>query len=116
MKGNIKIGDATISADALKQLAGSCALECFGIVGMAKVSVKDGLIKTLTGDSLAKGIELSVDDGEITIFFHVIVAYGVSITAVSQNLVENVKYKMESYTGMRLRHIGVFVEGVKPTD
>lgn len=116
MKGNIRIGDATISPDALKQLAGSCALECFGIVGMAKVSMTDGFIKLLTGDSLAKGIELTEEEGELSISFHVIVAYGVSITAVSQNLVENVKYKMENYTGMHVKCINVFVEGVKPTD
>lgn len=116
MKGTINIGKATISEEALSQLAGSCALECFGIVGMAAVSVKDGLIKLLTGDSLTKGIEVSVIDGELTLSFHVIVAYGVSITAVSQNLIENVKYKMESFTGMHVRHIGVYVEGVKPTD
>ena len=116
MKGNINLSGATISADALKQLAGSCALECFGIVGMAALSKYDGFMKLLTGDSLTKGIAASVEDGKITLSFHVIVAYGVSITAVCQNLIENVKYKMESFTGMPVRHIDVFVEGVRPTD
>ena len=116
MKGIINIGGATISEDAVAQMAGSCALKCFGIVGMAAANMKDGIMKRLTGDSLAKGVEVSAEDGEISLSFHVIVAYGVSITAVSQNLIENVKYKIESYTGMPVRHIGVFVEGVRPID
>ena len=32
--------------------------------------------------------------------FHVIVAYGVSISAVADNLIESVKYKVEEFTGI----------------
>jgi len=115
-KDIIRIGDATMSEEAVKQLAGSMALECFGIVGMAAVNVKDGLMGLITKESLTKGVEISVEGGEITVGFHVIVAYGVSIMAVSQNLVENVQYKLEQFTGMKVRQINVFVEGVKPID
>lgn len=115
-KDIIKIGEATISEEAIAQLAGSVALECFGIVGMAAVSMKDGLMRLITRESLTKGIEINVENNEITVAFHVIVAYGVSIMAVSQNLVENVKYKLESFTGMKVKHVEIFVEGVKPID
>lgn len=116
MKGIIKIGDATISEEAVKQMAGSVALECFGIVGMAAVSMTDGLMRLITKESLTKGVEVSVENEKISVDFHVIVAYGVSITAVSDNLVETVKYKLESFTGMKVGHVGIFVEGVKPID
>lgn len=115
-KDVIRIGEATISEEAVKQLAGSVALECFGIVGMAAINVKDGLMRLITRESLTKGVEISVEDGEISVSFHVIVAYGVSIMAVSQNLVENVSYKLGEFTGMRVSHVDVFVEGVKPID
>lgn len=116
MKGIISIGDATISEEAVKQMAGSVALECFGIVGMAAVSMTDGLMRLITKESLTKGVEISVENGRISVAFHVIVAYGVSITAVSDNLVETVKYKLESFTGMKVGHVEIFVEGVKPID
>lgn len=43
-------------------------------------------------------------------------AYGVSIRAVSQNVIENVKYKIEEFTGMDVESINVIVEGVRIID
>lgn len=116
MKGVIKIGDATITEEAVKQMAGSVALECFGIVGMAAVSMTDGLMRLITKESLTKGIEVSVENEKICLQFHVIVAYGVNIPTVSQNLVETVNYKLESFTGIKVGRVEIFVEGVKPID
>ena len=45
-----------------------------------------------------------------------IVAYGVSISAVSDNLMSNVKYKVEEFTGMTIEKINIFVEGVRVID
>ena len=52
-------------------------------------------------------------DGKLMIELHIIVAYEVSILAVAQNLVDNVKYKVEEYTGMEVGKITVCVEGVR---
>ena len=43
-------------------------------------------------------------------------AYGVSISAVSDNLMSNVKYKVEEFTGMTIEKINIFVEGVRVID
>ena len=45
-----------------------------------------------------------------------IVAYGVSISAVADNLLSNVKYKVEEFTGMEIEKINVYVEGVRSID
>ena len=45
-----------------------------------------------------------------------IVSYGVSISAVSDNLISNVKYKVEEFTGMTIEKINIFVEGVRVID
>ena len=62
--------------------------------------MKDGLVKLLKRESLAHGINVEVEDNRLTIDFHVIVAYSVSICAVSDNLMATVKYKVEEFTGM----------------
>ena len=87
------LGKITIDTDVIATYAGSVAVECFGIVGMAAVSMKDGLVKLLKKDSLKHGINVTIADNKITLEFHVIVAYGVSISAVSDNLISNVKYR-----------------------
>ena len=49
MKGrmNTGLGEIVINPDVIALYAGSVAVECFGIVGMAAVNMKDGLVKLL---------------------------------------------------------------------
>lgn len=119
MKGHLdsKLGNILIDPEVIAKYAGSTAVECFGIVGMAAVSMKDGLVKLLKGDSLTRGIRVDIDEeNKLEIDFHVIVSYGVSISTVCDNLIENVKYKVQEFTGLELKKINIFVEGVRVID
>ena len=57
MKGsmNTHLGNIIIDPEVIAQYAGSVAVECFGIVGMASVNVKDGLVKLLMKESPSLG-------------------------------------------------------------
>ena len=119
MKGSMStdLGIVTIDPEVIAKYAGSVAVECFGIVGMAAVSMKDGLVKLLKKESLTKGIQVGIsDENKITLNFHVVVAYGVSISAVTDNLISNVKYKVEEFTGMSVDKINIYIEGVHVID
>ncbi len=118
MKGRIsnKLGEVNISEDVIATYAGSVAVECFGVVGMATVSMKDGFVSLLKKENLQKGIETEINDNEISLRLHIIVAYGVSISAVADNLIENIRYRVEEFTGMKVQNVEIFVEGVKPID
>ena len=118
MKGRMitGMGEITINTDVIATYAGSVAVECFGIVGMAAVNMKDGLVKLLKKDSLKHGINVTLNENKISLDFHVIVAYGVSIRAVSDNLIANVKYKVEAFTGIEVENINILVEGVRVID
>ena len=119
MKAKItnELGDILIDENVIAKYAGTTAVECFGIVGMAAVSMTDGLVKLLKKESITKGIDVKIDENNtITIDFHVIVSYGVNISSVSDNLVENVRYKVEEYTGLKVSNINIFVEGVRIID
>ena len=116
MKGHIdnRFGSIQIEPEVIALYAGTTAVECFGIVGMAAVSVKDGFARLLKRESLTKGINVAIRENVISIDFHVIVSYGVSILAVADNLM--VKYKVEDLTGMTVEQINVYVEGVRVID
>ena len=117
MKGssmNTHMGNITIDKEVIAQYAGTVAMECFGIVGMG-ITVKD-VVKLLRKDNLAKGITVTINNNKLTLDFHVIVSYGVSILAVSDNLIDNVKYKVEEFTGMEIEKINIFVERVRVID
>ena len=110
-------GEIIIENEVIAQYAGHAALGCFGIVGMATISMKDGIAKLLKGDSVSKGINVVIDeDNMLTIDFHIIVAYGVCISTVCDNLIKTVQYSVEEMTGMKVRDINIFVEGVRVID
>lgn len=92
------------------------AVECFGIVGMASVNVKDGLVKLLMKDSITHGISVSIVNNKLFLEFHVIVSYGVSIVTVCDNLISSVKYKVENFTGLEIEKVNIYVEGVRVID
>lgn len=110
------MGNISIDQDVVAQYAGTVATECFGVVGMASMSVKDGLVKLLKKDNMARGIQVLLNNNKLTLNFHIIVSYGVSILAVSDNLIDSVKYKIEEFTGIEVEKINIFVEGVKVID
>ena len=118
MKGRMdnELGSIVIDTDVIATYAGSVAVECFGIIGMAAVNMKDGLVRLLKRENLGRGISIRIEENKISIDFHVIVAYGVSISAVADNLIDNVKYKLEEFTGMEIGRINIYVEGVRVID
>ena len=120
MKGSsidTHMGSISINNEVIAQYAGSVAVECFGIVGMTVANVRDGLARILKPDNLSRGINVTVGaNHKLTLDFHVIVAYGVSIIAVSDNLIGNVKYKVEEFTGLEIEKINIYVEGVRVID
>ncbi len=118
MKGrmNTNMGKIVVDTEVIAKYAGSSAVECFGIVGMASVGVKDGFSRLLRKENLAHGVEVTIEDNKLLIEMHIIAAYGVSIQAVCENLISNVKYKIEEFTGMEVERITVRVEGVRVND
>lgn len=111
-----KLGKIEIDNNVIAKIAGLSAIECFGIVGMASISKKDGIVQLLTRNSITKGVRVYVDENEVTIDLHIIVAYGVQIATVTANLVDAVKYQVENATGFSVNKINIVVEGVRVID
>ncbi len=118
MKGKIRtpMENVSINTEVIAQYAGTVATECFGIVGMAAVNMRDGMFKLLRKETLTHGINVTYENESLTLDFHLIVAYGVSIQAVTDNLISNVKYKVEEFTGLKIEQINIFIEGVRVID
>lgn len=106
-------GNITIDEEVIAQISGTTAMECYGVVGMAARNVKDGLVQLLMRDSLTKGIHVEINENKLSINFHIIVEYGVKISAVADNLISTVKYKVKEQVGLDVEKISIFVEGVR---
>ena len=120
MKGSMstELGIITVNPEVIAKYAGSVAVECFGIVGMAAVNMKDGLVRLLKRESLTHGIQVEIsEDNILTLNFHVIVCiWGEYSCLFLITLMNNVKYKVEEFTGMTVDKINIFVEGVRVID
>ncbi len=118
MKGRMdtQLGEVVINPDVIATYAGTVAVECAGIVGMAAVNVRDGLVKLLRNDYLKHGINVEIEDNMISLDFHVLIVYGVSIQTVASNLIDTLKYRVEEFTGLKLKNVRIIVEGVRVID
>ena len=107
-------GTIAISGEVVARIAGLSASECYGIVGMAAKSMKDGLVRLLKKESMSKGVRLHIDaDNRLTVDLHIIVEYGTNINAIAETLISNVKYRVEDQAGLTVSAVNVFVEGVR---
>ena len=113
---NTHLGNVTITSDVIADYTGSVANECFGIVGMANANMTDGIVRLLKRENLSAGVIVKNSGEKLSIEFHLIVAYGVNIKAVTDTLISTVKFKVEEFTGLPVEKINVFVEGVKVID
>lgn len=107
------LGTICIENEVIARIAGMTAMECYGIVGMAAKNVKDGFFQLLRVESLTKGIQVTVEDNRLFIDFHVIVEYGTNISAIADNMIRTVKYKLEQTLELEVVKINIFVEGVR---
>ena len=106
-------GTITIENEVVARIAGMAAMDCYGIVGMAARSIKDGLVQLLKMESLTKGIQLKITNGTIVIDLHIIVEYGTNISAIADSIVSTVKYRVEENIGLPVAEVNIFVEDVR---
>ena len=113
---NSEYGEITVDNGVIASIAGSVANKCYGVVGMASRSKKDGLVSLLKPDNMTKGIKVTVEDSGIVINMHIVVEYGLNINVICNSIINNVKYKIESNTGLKVTNVEVIVESVRVGD
>lgn len=113
IKLNSEYGEITIDNNVIASMAGAVANKCYGVVGMASRGKKDGIVNLLKQDNMSKGIKVEVLDSQIVIDLHIMVEYGVNINAICDSIINNVKYKIEGNTGLKVAKVNVLVESVR---
>lgn len=106
-------GTINIAHDVFTYLAGDAATKCFGVKGMTLQSVTDGLVHLLRRESMGKGVRVT-DNGDesISVELHIGVDAGVNIPVICKSIKSQVRYQLESVTGVNVRHVNVFVDSM----
>ena len=108
-------GRITVTEEAIAEVAGSSALECYGIIELASNKFSDNLSDILKNKKkkMSRGVRVLTNGDRIYIDLFAVIKYGVSIDAVAQTLRKTVKYDVEKFTGMVVDTINVNVTGVR---
>jgi uncharacterized alkaline shock family protein YloU len=104
-----ELGMVRIAAEAIAQIVGHTAAECYGVVGMAG----KGLKRLLVRDRLTQGIEVTGTSEGVRIDLHVVVEHGLNLAEVASTVRSRVAYEVERLTGLEVAAVEVHIEDVR---
>lgn len=106
-------GEILMSDAVLSNITGAAATSCYGVKGMAYRSMTDGIVHLLRGEAMSKGVHITQhDEGDISIELHIIVEPGVNMTAISREIISQVRYLVNKNTGAEIRSVDVCVDSI----
>jgi uncharacterized alkaline shock family protein YloU len=109
-----ELGNVIITDHVISVIAGSAALECYGLVGMAsRKQLKDGIAELLGRDNLSRGVEVRRENERLHIDLYIIVSYGTKISEVAHNIQTKVRYVLNEVVGLSVDFVHIFVQGVR---
>ncbi|MGG1311284.1 MULTISPECIES: Asp23/Gls24 family envelope stress response protein [Cohnella] len=107
-------GKINVSDQVIAVIAGSAALDCYGLVGMAsRKQLKDGIAELLGRENLSRGVEVRREGEQLHLDLYVIVSYGTKISEVAHNIQTQVKYVLDEVVGLKVDYVNIFVQGVR---
>jgi uncharacterized alkaline shock family protein YloU len=107
-------GKIFVTNEVIATLAGSAALDCYGLVGMAsRKQLKDGIAELLGRENLSRGVEVRREQDRLEIDLYIVVSYGTKISVVANNVQTKVKYILNDVVGLHVDEVNIFVQGVR---
>lgn len=104
------LGRITISSEAVAQIVGQTAAECYGVVAMR---ARHRVGKLLARDRPTQGVSVGGSDAGLDIELHVVVEYGLNLAEVAAAVRSRVSYEVERLTGLRVASVEVHIEDVR---
>ena len=109
-----RLGKVNISETYLSKLIGNEVTSCFGVVGMVPSSNKQKIINKFSKSELVDtGIKIIGDSDYLEVELHIVVTYGMNISAIAQSITEKVKYVVKEAVGVEVNKVTVKVDGIK---
>lgn len=116
IKIDTHLGTIELTAAYLSTLIGHTVTSCFGVVKMNPAGASQGVRNTLLkSDSIDNGVKITASKGssKLNIDLHITVMYGVNVAAITDSIMNKVRYVVESETGLSVNAVNVFVDGME---
>ncbi len=111
------MGKIVYTDEYISNIVGYAATECYGVVGMAASKTSDTLKGVVRKDNINRGVRITTDSTHrLRIDLNVIVEYGISIYAAASSIIETIRYRVESATGLSVKEVNIVVSGIRVQD
>lgn len=109
-----RLGKIVLSEVYLSKLIGNEVTSCFGVAGMVPRNSKQKIYKKFSKDEqVDTGIKVKGDSDKLSVELHIVVIFGMNISAIAQSITEKVKYVVKEATGIDVEKVTVKVDGIK---
>lgn len=108
-----KYGKINITDNAIAMVASHVASECYGVASLVSRRLTDSIAEFFNKKAQAKGVKIESIKNKINIEVYALIKEGVNTDAVCDSIKSTIKYNVETFTGMRVENITVYVVGVK---
>ncbi|MCL2884215.1 MAG: Asp23/Gls24 family envelope stress response protein [Oscillospiraceae bacterium] len=108
------LGTIEVAPAYFAQLIGSAVTSCYGVAGMRASGKRQGLRSLLSRRThLDEGIHVHSEGNDLIVDLHIAVIYGMNIAAIARSIVHKVQYIVEDITGLHVKKVNVFIDGMK---
>jgi uncharacterized alkaline shock family protein YloU len=106
-------GKIEVSSRAIATIAGRAVAECYGVVGIAARYPRPGAMELLPPEHYGRGVVVRFGDDHVIIDLFVVLEYGLRITEIAHNIMENVKFSVERTLGLHVVRVNVNVQALR---
>jgi len=108
------LGVIDVSYDDLEGIVKNAVASCYGIAGLATPAKKKSLLSAmLRSDPEERGVSIRVKGARLVIDLHIIVTYGMNISAIVKSITHKVRFAVEESTDFSVARVNVFIDGMK---
>ncbi|MDR2752765.1 MAG: Asp23/Gls24 family envelope stress response protein [Oscillospiraceae bacterium] len=112
------MGLIEVSQEYFNEIIGNVVTSCFGVAGMGSTNTQQSLRAALLGRRrfIDQGVRVHKDGHGLVVDLHILVTYGLNISAIVRSIVNRVRYTVEEATGLEVHKVNVFVDGMLRDD
>lgn len=115
-------GYIEITNNYFARLVGNAAQSCFGVTRMVscnsmqsiRSAIKNRVERAADMDIVNQGVSVKSVNGQLEVSLFVAVSYGVNINAISDSIVNKVRYTIESATDLTVSEVNVHIVDIDP--
>ena len=107
-----RYGSIEIEQKVIEDLARKAAGQCYGVLGIVDAGAKDTVMQKLKRETVTGGVQARQGVKGLILDVYVSLQYGVRTAAVAQNIMETVKYQIESTLELPVEEVNVFIQSI----